>query len=538
MEFPLPAKALNLLVSSAKPAKAPILLKLGQQIEAKILQVSLENNTIKLQLGKTTVEAQPQPALLSKNNLANTPAKKTPPLSPGQTVKLLVTKLAPTPELKIEKVTLPTGQTSHNKTDPTKSRTTDLTHKIDTKPITLKLLTKPEVPTKVITDKFPPLQIGQKLPAKVIVITNKQIQLQILPEQKSTNTGATTQQPTPKPSAIISIDLQKSEQPKPSINTAVTSKLPIITGQTVTLEVTKAGKEPQFIILENKPLPIAIPEKIISETVKQILPIQQPPEVFVNRLILNLPTLSKNTNLPETLQRLAQQILQNLPSKNHLTHPQKIKQSIKNSGLFLESKLAHPNNKSQLQTQTDFKANILKFLQALKQIPPAPQAETTALEQETSILKQLQNSGESSVAKLVLDQLNSLPKEDSPKQIWHVEIPFVDQENSQTVSLQIEKDKETEAENGKENWSVNITLNPPNIGKVNCKISCCNQIVNTHFWSDLPKTTDLINSNLDYLKSQLEASGLKTGKMQAFQDTATKNPTVNLPSSNLIDEQI
>lgn len=535
MDFPLPVKALNLLLSSPKPSTNPLLLKLGQQIEAKILQVSLESNIIKLQLGKTTVEAQPQPALLSRKNPANSP----PPLTSGQTVKLLVTKLIPTPELKIEKAIRPAEQTSHNKTDPAKSHTTDLTNKIETKPITLKLLTKSDVSTKVIAHKLPPLQIGQKLPAKVISITNKQIQLQILPEQKPTHTDTTTQQTTPKPVTIISIDLQKSEQPKPSLSKIVVPKLQIATGQTVNLEVTKASPEPQFKIAENKPLLLAIPEKIISETVKQMLPIQQSPEAFINRLILNLPTLSKNTNLPETLQRLAQQILQNLPSKNHLSHPQKIKQSIKNSGLFLESKLAHPENKPQLQTQTDFKANILKFLQALKQLPtPTPQSETTELEQETKILKQLQNSGESSVAKLVLDQLNSLPKEDSPKQVWHLEIPFIDQENSQTLSLQIEKDKENQGEDGKENWSVNITLNPPNIGKVHCKISCFDQIVNTHFWSGLPKTTDLINSNLGYLKSQLEASGLKTGKMEAFRETPTLNPMVNLPSNNLVDEQI
>ena len=532
MEFPLPAKALNLLAPPGKLAKDPIPLKMGQQIEAKVLQVSLETNIIKLQMDKTIVEAQPLPALLSKQNLAD----NSHPLTSGQTVKLVVTKLIPTPELKIEKVVKPAEQISLNKTAPAKLQQGELATRVEAKPITLKLLTNPDVPTKAISNKSPSLQVGQKIPAKVITINNKQIQLQLLPEQKATNTS---QPQASKPVTIISLDPQKNDQLKPSLSKVVAPKPQIMTGQTVSLEVTKVGAEPQFKILVNKPLSITVPEKIISETVKQMLPIQQSPEAFVNRLILNLPTLSKNTNLPETLQRLAQQILQNLPSKNHLSQPQRIKQSINNSGLFLESKLAQSADKPQLQSQADFKANILKFLQVLKQLPPpAPQSETYTLERETNILKQLQNSGENSVAKLVLDQLNSLPKEDSPKQIWHFEIPYVDQKNSQTLSLQIAKDKENQAENGKENWSVNITLNPPNLGKLHCKISCSDQIVNTHFWSDLSNTTDLIKRNLDHLKSQLEASGLKTGQMESYQDTPTFNPTTNLSSRNLIDEQI
>ncbi len=534
MEFPLPVRALNILVSSGKPTKDLISLKLGQQIEAKVLQVSLESNIIKLQLGKTTVEVQPQPPLFSNQDSADNQTSFT----LGQTLKLQVAKLIPTPELTIEKtLDPPTKETNHNKIVSAKNQQAELASKVETKPITLKLLTNQNVSTKVIANtppKLPILQVGQQIPAKVIASNNKQIQLQLLPEPKATNTS---QQHAFKSAPIILIDLKQSDQLKLSPSKVVVPTPQIMTGQTVNLEVTKVGIEPQFKILE-KHLSTATPEKIISETVKQMLPIQQSPEAFVNRLILNLPILSKNTNLPETLHRLAQKILQNLPSKNHLSQPQRIKQSINNSGVFLESKLAQSET-PKLQTQADFKANILKFLQELKKLPiPAPQSETNALERETNILKQLQNSGESSVAKLVLDQLNSLPKEDSPKQIWYFEIPYVDQKNARALSLQIEKDKKIDVEDGKENWSVNITLTPPNLGKLHCKISCYDQIVNTHFWSDLQKTTNLIDRNLDYLKSQLEASGLKTGQMESYQDTPTLNPTINLSNSNLIDEQI
>lgn len=516
MDFPLPANITNLLVSAGKPAKDPLSLKIGQLIEVKVLDISLKKNIIALQLGKTTLEAQPQPSLSSLQNSPQTQAT----LKPGETLKLQVTKLTPAPELKIEKASIPTEQVSLLKSSNSKHQQTNPSSQIDAKPITLKILNKPAVITKAVDNKAPDLQVGQKIPAKIISINHKQIQFQLFPEQKADNIS--------QQKSLLS----KSEitQPQPQIKT----------GQTVFLEVTKAGTEPQFKILNNKPLSQTIPpEKLITKTLKQKLPIQQPPEVFINQLIKTLPEFSKNTNLPETLQRLAQHILKNLPAKSHLSQPKGIKQSINNSGLFLEAKLLQSENNPQLKTQADYKSNVLKFLQTLKQLPAAtslPESNTSAL--ETSNLKQLQNNGDSSVAKLVLDQLNSLPKEDSPKQIWHLEIPYIDQENAHPLSLQIEKDKEKNAEQAKENWSATISLTPSGLGKLYCKISCYGQTVNTHFWSDLPKTANLITHNLGYLKNQLEASGLKVGSLKSHQDMPIQNPNPGISSINLVDEQI
>jgi hypothetical protein len=66
----------------------------------------------------------------------------------------------------------------------------------------------------------------------------------------------------------------------------------------------------------------------------------------------------------------------------------------------------------------------------------------------------------------------------------------------------------------------------------------------SHFESNVlkinisPKTTNLISRNLEYLKSQLEASGLKTGQMESHQDMPTLKPTLNWSNANLVDEQI
>jgi hypothetical protein len=533
MDFPIPAKTINLLGSLAKLTKDLPSLKIGQQIEVKVLDVSLEKNIIKLQLGKTTLEAQPQPSLATQQNTPHSQSS----LTAGQTLKLLVTKLIPAPELKIEKSSIPTELIDRNKTNPLKNQQANLPPgPIKEKSITLKLLNNPIAATKAFNTQLSDLKMGQKIPARAITITNQKIQFQLFPEQKTTRAS---QHQSSKPGAIISIDLQKNDPQKKPINETNTAKPQIKIGQTVVLEIIKTGIKPQFKIVENERLPFTISEKLITETIKKNLPIQQAPDVFINQLIRELPELSKSTTLPETLKRLAQQILQNLPAKKNLAQPQEIKRSINNSGLFLESKLAQSEKNPQLSVQDDFKANLIKFLQSLKQLPtPTPQSETNSLTPEAKNLKQLQNQGDSSIAKLVLDQLNTLPKEDTPKQIWHLEIPYINQKNAQTLSLQIEKDKQNQAEGEKENWSVSITLTPPSLGKLHCKVSSCNQTINTHFWSDSPKTTNLISHNLEYLKSQLEASGLKTGLMESHQDMPTLKLPQNLSNTNLVDEQI
>jgi transcriptional accessory protein Tex/SPT6 len=104
MDFPLPAKITNLLVSTRKPAQDPLSLKIGQLIEVKVLDVSLKKNIIALQLGKTTFEAQPQPSLSSLQNSPQTQVI----LKSGETLKVQVTKLTPEPEFKIEKASIPT----------------------------------------------------------------------------------------------------------------------------------------------------------------------------------------------------------------------------------------------------------------------------------------------------------------------------------------------------------------------------------------------------------------------------------------------
>jgi len=419
------------------------------------------------------------------------------------------------------------------------------------------------------------LPVKQLLEAKIISIIDNKIQLQVF---NSAEIG--TKQVGP-------LNIDRSQLAN------ATSDLKI--GQSLNLEIVKTGTTPEFKII---PAGNNIPEAKVAEFIKQFLPRHEASPIFLNQLIKDLPQLMKNESVPQALKDIAAKIVQNLPPKEQLISSQGLKQAIVNSGLFLEAKLPpamsqtelikelpqliknesvpqslqriaaeilqnltqkqpslnrpnleqpaanskpvpeaelklNPANAGEPKTgalidaglmTVDFKANLLKFIQALKQ-EITHQGEQPSNQADLDLLKNLQHKTENTVAKLALDQLMSLPKEDSPKQLWIIDIPFIDRQQAQSVRIEVQRDKENKAQSGNGNWSVNITLTPPGLDTIHCIASYRDNVINTFFKSRNTQTTELIKHNMDYLKNQLEESGLKTGHMGAHDEAQKTQST-------------
>jgi uncharacterized protein (UPF0147 family) len=422
-----------------------------------------------------------------------------------------------------------------------------------------------------------PLPVKQLLDAKIISIIGNKIQLQVFSSAEIGN----------KQVGLLNIDRSQLAN--------ATSDLKI--GQSLNLEIVKTGTTPEFKII---PAGNNIPEANVAEFIKQFLPRHEASPIFLNQLIKDLPQLMKNENVPQALKDIAAKIIRNLPPKEQLISSQGLKQAIANSGLFLEAKLPpamsqtelikelpqliknesvpqslqriaaeilqnltqkqpllnrpnleqppanskpvpeaeltlNPANAGENAPKTgalsdtglmtaDFKANLLKFIQALKQ-EITLQGEQPSNQADLDLLKNLQHKTENTVAKLALDQLMSLPKEDSPKQLWIIDIPFMDRQQAESVRIEVQRDKENNAQSGNGNWSVNITLTPPGLDTIHCIASYRDNVINTFFKSRNTQTTELIKHNLDYLKNQLEESGLKTGHMDAHDEAQKTQST-------------
>jgi len=536
-------------------------LKVGQQLDVKVINAEIQaaKNAITLSLGGKGVSVQSSQPIV---------------LSPGQDLKIQVTQIVPSiefkvldplPELKNQAIEL------RLKLIPTaRDGGSVASGREPMRPTAKDVATGRLAIAEKQDNVAPPSPVKQLLDAKIISLIGNKIQLQVF-NPSPANTGN-------KQVAVITIDRTQL--------TNAPSDLKI--GQNLNLEIVKPGTTPEFKII---PAASNIPEAKVAEFIKQFLPRHEASPIFLNQLIKDLPQLLKNESVPQALKDIAAKIVQNLPPKERLVTSQGLKLAIANSGLFLEAKLPPAlvqaelikelpqliKNESvpqslqriateilqnltqkqpllntpvlqQLATNTtpiaetelaalklnlpltvegesgtaqtnvlgadDFKANLLKFIHALKQ-ELATQGEQPLNKTDIDLLKNLQNKTENTVAKLVLDQLMSLPKEDSPKQLWVIDIPFIDRQQAETVKIEIQRDRENKKQSGSGDWSVNITITPPGLGTIHCMVSYRNDAINTFFKSQNTQTTELIKHNLDYLKNQLEESGLKTGHMDA-----------------------
>lgn len=156
---------------------------------------------------------------------------------------------------------------------------------------------------------------------------------------------------------------------------AHTGSLQLSPGQPLRLEVVSLSRDLPVLRLLN-----ALRQDTVSQALRQILPTQRPlpqPLSVLNQLAA-LPEASRSS--PQ-LTQLVRSFLQQLPDPGRVSTPQGLQQSLTNSGLFLEGKLARTaagttggNAPVQTQAQTaqttvqgDFKAGLLQLAAQLRQ---------------------------------------------------------------------------------------------------------------------------------------------------------------------------
>jgi uncharacterized protein (UPF0147 family) len=575
------------LLAATKSAENTLNLKVGQQLDVKVITADIQaaKNAVTLSLGDKDITVQ-----------SNQPIA----LKPGQDLKIQVTQVTPAIEFKVLEASSELKKQITQLQGPN-SQASELRLKLIAaiKDGGTAAVAKESVrPTANEQQNSAVLSLPAKqlLEAKIISVIGNKIQLQVF-NPSTVETGN-------KQAVLINVDRTRLTNAPSNLKA----------GQSLNLEIVKTGTAPEFKII---PAGSNIPEAKVAEFIKQFLPRHEASPIFLNQLIKDLPQLMKNESVPQALKEIAAKIVQNLPPKEQLISSQGLKQAITNSGLFLEAKLppamsqielikelpqliknesvpqslqrianeilqnltqkqplpnspnleqpaAHTKPVSVAESALsklnpadaaksalkmgfsgdieliagDFKANLLKFVQALKQ-EITHQGDQPLNQVDVDLLKNLQHKTENTVAKLVLDQLMSLPKEDNPKQLWIIDIPFIDRQQAESVRIEVQQDKENKHQSGNGDWSVNITITPPGLGTIHCIVSYNNGVINTFFKSRNTQTTELIKHNLDYLKNQLEESGLKTGHMDAH-DGVQKTPAAHphqLSGKKLFDDK-
>lgn len=502
-------------------------LQLNQLLEAKVIDTQLMLNTLTLQVADRTLTLQSQGAMA---------------LSTGQSLSLRVVKLMPNAEFEI--VPPPPGNQGTPAWSPSKLDGLILRMAV------------PPAPSSATTLAI--LNNGQPVLAKVTSLSADKINLQLIPPapggaiatpiavsqtdnpilslnfnqlQFNQDNGRPATSTTSNPAQFNEINRPEfgTSTAPPSPKSTASALSALLIGETVVLQCTKPGATPTFAVS----LPALGDQQRIREAMKQLLPMQTPPALLLNHLLKIQATIDPEASVADTLKRLAQDILSSIPLRQHLTEPARLKQAVDQSGLFLESKLAELlTGKPEISLNDDLKLKLSKLLEFVSQHPDT--AGDAPRQAGDTLLKESMAKLHGTLAKLTLDQLNSLPKDESVKQGWILELPFLEQQLADSVQLEIERDQGGNAEQRQKNWAVSITITPPELATIHCRISCYDGSINTRFWSDSADAVDKINSHLDYLRQQFEQKGLTTGFMDAHQGQPNATDSAKPTLTNLL----
>lgn len=476
-----------------------------QAMEAKV--VGLVGNKIQLELvvddHQNTVGGKKMLVSVERNQLQLLPTQTNEPLKVGQSLTLAITKIGAMPEFKQLPTIVPPGVIQEEKI------TTFMKQ----------LLPRHESPTVLLNElraDLPKLEIKNDSLATTLKQNAAALFDHLPPNEQLFN-------PQKLKHLIYSSGLffdAKNATPLPQKPPTPISQPVVQTAPTLDL------KMPLLNLLQHTSVTDGL-KQLVSTFLQNVLKQESAPSLENAKLLAQneielhaqLLPLTQSENIPQSLKKLATDILPNL----------KVSDEIKN---------AVPMPLVEASEPTDFKSDLFNLMNTLKHgIEQKNELALTATQVEK--LQHLQSKTENTLAKVVVDQLHSVPKENSNKQIWTFELPFLMHNHIETLKMEIQRDNAPQSiDNPTQNWSVNLTLTPPKLGEVQCVISYQNGVVNTHFKNQQPQTTTLISQHLENLKQQLQHVGLMTGLMSAHNNFQPMKTAYSAGAKSLLNETV
>lgn len=510
IKIPAPAAVLTTAIPSIDQ------IPLNQALDTTVLDSDSDRLTMTLQIAKLVLQVRSDRPL---SVLA------------GQQMSVVLTQRQPVAQFTVLTLPQDAGASAQSATGSSPAHTDTTT------PAILLQQSKPQagITHKLAADLLPQLLKGQQVQLIITAVSGEKISAMASIVTASSNLASSA--PVP-----VTLQVKQLNPPIAADRQNVSTYLAEQTGQTVRLEVVKPGQMPQFNLIPDvggsKPLSI---EQTIAETYKRLLPAQQSASAFINQLRNVLTASDNGTPISDTLKQLALDILRMLPRSPQQLDAETLKRQLADSGRFLEARLVRASATSNpgLLIQEDFKLKLLKLISHLQANSDAG-AEQNSADTEQNLLLELRQKTHGVLSKIILDQLSSLPREESGKQTWSLELPFFQHDHADIgqVTLSIEQDQAEKTEKPHRGWTVNMILTPPNLGTIHCKINSFDKIVSTRFWSENSATVAKINRHLDQLQQHLAEQGIRLGVMEVQHGKPQMNmPTAAMRGKNLINEK-
>jgi len=354
----------------------------------------------------------------------------------------------------------------------------------------------------------------------------------------------------------------------------VKSPIPLELGQKIQLEVSKTTPNLQLRIITADPA-----QQSVQQALRTLVARQAPLDETLTSLLKHN---NASSTLPEPLTKLVKQLVTSLPDTHSLRSAEGIKLALRDSGMFLEQKLAKSVLSGVMNNQSlnnDMKAQLLRLVLLFKEYsssttksgqasaPPlndqgtrishpvmllealfkklnknTTQSNTSKINAETidpqqlSLLKDLGGKSEAALARQQLNQLNNLPTPDEPKPSWSFELPINTGKEVALLKLRIHQEEQVQEQNLEQAWHVTLNFHLPELGPLKASLRLQGKSLTTHLWSEQP---ELFEQHMDRLRSSLSKQGLEVGEINCHRGLPKQSePSTAYSPKGLLDIEV
>ncbi|WP_200176393.1 flagellar hook-length control protein FliK [Ectothiorhodospira shaposhnikovii] len=393
------------------------------------------------------------------------------------------------------------------------------------------------------------LQIGQILHARVLTGSNQ--------------AGDTVQ---------LRLAGEKLELPLP---------VPVRAGENLRMQVIALNPRLEMALLREPPPPPNPPPPSLSQHFRQWVPQQAGQAPLLATLHhLNQPANTGYTRPPDNVLQAVQRLWQAMPTIAQITTSEGLRQSLLNSGIFYEARLARLPDGQRPEIAQDLKARLMSLAEQLRaqplpppgntsrtgtlqlpgtplrsgvaqlpehpppmpNSPPTPQARTpvTPMMHLPMLLEGLRHQVERSLARLVIHQLSSSERaEETPNPRWLLELALRGEQGADIIHLRLEREaRRGQQETGDEQaWKAELAMDLPELGPLHVRIVVKGDSVSTHFWVKSEEVRLRLADALPQLQKNLESRQLQVTILNCRTGTPPdpKRPDEDQPNGPWID---
>ncbi len=315
-------------------------------------------------------------------------------------------------------------------------------------------------------------------------------------------------------------------------NTQLTAKtdLSLPPGTELQLKVIKKGGQPLLQVISHQ----SSKAEASLTALRQAIPKQAPLSDLFPALKL------VDQRLPQVLQQAVQTLQAGLTSRMDLLNPEGVKKALAESGTFLESNLKDP--KSTTALQGDLKGKLLQLSDLLSsdnKNQNAAKNNLLSLLADNKAMPELQRHVESALARIQLNQLNSLPNGEQHSQAFLLELPVKENENIDVFSLKIkEEDQQKSDQESSKRWSINLSFDLNGLGNIHAKLTLGGEQIQASLWAEQETTFDLIQNNLAQLRERLTDVEFIDPDVSCYKGKPEVEASLHSEYNELIDVEI